>query len=242
MNRPTESQRRQWNEEGYNIFENAVTGDMLRRLQEAHRIWSDACKEEWLDRVEAGDTSGTYYDVPDPFQKDDVFVDLVDHPSWYGFLMDFTGDQVVLLGPQVRTVPNSPVSYTQWHQDVGADRPLHIKVQVYVNDVEDGAFGFIPGSHKEEGIMRPYVHRLRSMPGHKVFSGKAGNAIMFNARGFHAAMENMSGECRRSIILIYEKWSEDKEQTSQDRFASISHLCTTPERRRIFGLERPCPA
>ena len=28
--------------------------------------WADACKEEWLDRVEAGDSVATFYDIPNP--------------------------------------------------------------------------------------------------------------------------------------------------------------------------------
>ena len=48
-------------------------------------------------------------------------------------------------------------------------------------------------------------------------------------------MVNETGVPRKSIILIYEKWSEGK--VSPDRYASISDRLTTPERRRLFSLE-----
>ena len=232
MTQPTAEQQRQWDEQGYLVIEGAVTGDLLERVQAAHTHWFETCRSEWLERVEAADTSATYFDVPEPFEKDLVFAEIVDHPSWYGLLKALMGDPI-FVAPQVRTVPNWPVSYTSWHPDVGPNRPLHVKVQLYVNDVNDGAFGFVPGSHRELHYSMPYVHRLRSMPGHKVLSGKAGTAVIFNGRGWHAAMENMSGAPRRSIILIYD---ERTDQEPSDRFEAAASVCDTPERRRLFNL------
>jgi len=233
MNQPTAEQRHQWDEKGYLVIENAVTGDLLKRVQAAHEYWFEQCKDDWLVQVEAADTSATFFDIPDPFGKDLVFAELVDQPSLGGLLRALMEDPI-FLGPQVRTVPNWPVSYTSWHPDTSPERPLHVKVQIYVNDVDEGAFGFIPGSHKPKHYPMPYVHRLRSMPGHKAFAGKAGTAVMFNALGWHAAMENISGAPRRSIILIYESRSEEHQPS--DRFETAASVCHTPESRRLFNL------
>ena len=83
-------------------------------------------------------------------EKDEIFVDIVDHPSYYGCLGQFTGVQPMFLAEQVRTVPRWPLSYTSWHPDVPHSNPLHIKVQIYVNDVDPGCgeCAFVPGSHK----------------------------------------------------------------------------------------------
>ena len=135
MIRPTAEQQKQWDDEGYLVFEKAIQGDDLKRLQDAFDHWSAICKEDWLNRIETGENSSTFYDIPDPFAKDEIFIDLVDHPSYYGTLMSFTNDQLILLGPQVRTVPPWPISYTSWHPDVPLSNPLHIKVQIYVHDV-----------------------------------------------------------------------------------------------------------
>lgn len=233
MNLTAVEQQHHWDEKGYIVIEDAVTGDLLKRVQAAHEYWSEQCKGDWLEQVEAAATSATYFDVPDPFGKDLVFAELVAHPSWYDLMKTFMEDPV-FLGPQVRTVPNWPVSYTSWHPDTSPERPLHVKVQIYVNDVDDGAFGFIPGSHKPKHYSMPYVHRLRSMPGHKALAGKAGTAVMFNALGWHAAMENISGTPRRSIILIYENRNQALEPS--DRFEAAASVCKTPESRRLFNL------
>ena len=238
MRGPTEAQTRQWNEAGYLVFSDAIAGAELGRLQRAFDHWAQRCKADWLDRIERGEQAATFYDIPDALEKDEIFVDIVDHPSYYGCLRDFTDAEPILLAEQVRTVPPWPLSYTNWHPDVPHSNPLHIKVQIYVNDVPPGSgeFAFVPGSHKPAAgpFTRP-VHQ-ESMPGHRTFTGAAGTAVMFNSYGWHAAMDNSSGIPRKSIILIYEKRTEGR--VDPDAFASIAHLCTTAERRRLFSLEQ----
>lgn len=237
MKRPTHKEKRQWKDEGYLVFENAIQGHELKRLQSVFDYWAAECKEEWLKRVEAGEAAATFYDIPNPLEKDTIFIDLIDHPSYYGALMEFTDDELILLGPQVRTVAPWPVSYTGWHPDVGHDNPLHIKVQIYVNDVPSGSgeFGYVPGSHKQGS--GPYKRPLKqeSMTGHITFPGKAGNAIMFNSCGWHTSMDNTSEVPRKSIILIYEKRTPGRVASTQ--FTAISQHCQTPERRKLFSLE-----
>ena len=236
MIRPDAMQKAQWELEGYLVFENAIQGDDLGRLQVAFDYWADACKAEWLDRVEAGEAAATFYDIPNPFEKDPIFIDIVDYPSYYGALMEFTDDALILLAPQVRTVAPWPVSYTGWHPDVPQSNPLHIKVQIYVNDVPSGCgeFAYVPGSHQPDA--GPYTRPMRqeSMPGHKTFPGKAGTAIMFNSYGWHVSMDNRSDVPRKSVILIYEKRTPGR--VNSEQFAAISEYCTTPARRKLFSL------
>ena len=237
MNRPTPIQQTQWQEQGYLVFENAIAGEELGRLQTAFDYWAEACKPRWLTAVETGDATATYYDISSPLEKDDIFIDIVDHPSFYGHLMAFTDDDLLFLAPQVRSVPPWPMSYTGWHPDVPHSNPLHIKVQIYVNDVEprSGEFGYVPGSHKPTaGPYTKPVH-AESMPGHKTFPGKAGTAIMFNSYGWHTAMDNRTRQWRKSIILIYEK--RTAKRVDPNRFKAIEKFCTTPQRRKLFGLE-----
>lgn len=236
MIRPDAMQKAQWEAEGYLVFDNAIQGDDLGRLQAAFDYWADACKAEWLDRVEAGEAAATFYDIPNPFEKDPIFIDIVDYPSYYGALMEFTNDALILLAPQVRTVAPWPVSYTGWHPDVPQSNPLHIKVQIYVNDVPSGCgeFAYVPGSHRPDA--GPYTRPMRqeSMPGHKTFPGKAGTAIMFNSYGWHVSMDNRSDVPRKSVILIYEKRTPGR--VNSEQFAAISEYCTTPARRKLFSL------
>ena len=161
---------------------------------------------------------------------------LVDHPSWYELLLRATCGALVFIAPQVRTVPPWPLSYTGWHPDVSPTAPLHIKVQIYVEDVAPGTgeFAFVPGSHKPASGPYASPHRNESMPGHKTFPGPAGTAIMFNSYGWHTAMDN-AGHVRKSIILIYEQ--RDPGNMRGDNFSAIADKCTTPERRALFRLE-----
>ena len=141
---PTPEQKVQWEEEGYIVLENALHGAQLQRLQAAFDKATVECKEDWLQRVARGEAQPTFFDIPDPLERDEIFVDIVDHPSWFGLLQDFTGGETLFLGPQVRSVPVWPVSYTGWHPDVPLSNPLHIKVQIYVEDVSEnsGEFAF----------------------------------------------------------------------------------------------------
>ena len=194
---------------------------------------------DWLLAVERGECAATFYDIPKPLEKNPRFIDLVDHPRFYDCLKAFTHDELIFLGPQFRTVPPWPLSYTGWHPDVAQTNPLHIKIQIYVEDVElnGGEFAYVPGSHKPEAGPYPRVKQLEAMPGHKRFPGKAGTAIMFNSYGWHVAMDNHTNVPRKSIILIYEKRSPERIKSVSTQFTSIKQYLHTPERRRLFSQE-----
>jgi len=237
MIRPTDAQRQEWEANGVLVLEEAIVGDELKRLQETFGKYAAEAKQEWLEGVAKGTRPAAHFDIPKPLEKDDLFIDLIDHPSWYGLLMDFSDDDLILLGPQVRTLPVSPISYVGWHPDVPHTTSLHMKVQIYVEDVpaDGGAFGYVLGSHKPDVGPCPVVRPLDAMPGHKVYPGKAGTAVLFNSYGWHTSMVNRTARPRKSIILIYEKWSEGR--VSADRYAALEDKCTTVARRRLFGLE-----
>ena len=81
---PTPEQKAQWEEEGYIVLENALRGAQLQRLQAAFDKAVIECKEDWLARVARGETMPTCFDIPRPLERDEIFVDIVDHPSWFG--------------------------------------------------------------------------------------------------------------------------------------------------------------
>ena len=229
--------QQQWDEEGYLLLENALQGTDLERLQQAFDYWAAACKDDWLEQIATGLVAPTFYDIPTPLEKDDAFLDLVDHTAWFDLLQCLTGGDLLFLAPQIRTVPLWPVSYSSWHPDVPHTNPLHIKVQIYINDVPPGGgeFAYVPGSHKQGSGPYARPQRGESMPGHKTFSGQAGTAIVFNSYGWHTALDNTTTQPRKSIILIYEKRTPEK--VKPDTFATIASRCTTPERRTLLGLE-----
>ncbi len=233
---PTPAEWKQWEEQGYLVFEDAIQGDLLDRLQKAFDHWADSCKKDWLDGVARGELAATYFDIPNVLEKDEIFIDILDQPRYFECVKAFTGDDAIFIGEQVRTAPLWPMSYTSWHSDVSLDHPLHIKVQVYVNDVERGCgeFAYVPGSHRPGAGPYPRVRNPEAMPGHRRFPGRAGTAIMFNTYGWHVAMENHTGVPRKSIILTYEKRTPGKIDAS--RYASIAPSLNTPDRLRLFGM------
>ena len=234
---PTPAQRKQWNDQGFLILEGAIGDAELERLRKPFDHWAEQCREGWFERVEAGEEAPTYYDIPDPLEKDVVFVDLVDHPAYCGLLEDFTDGELLFHTAQLRTVPPWPLSYMRWHRDDPDNDALLIKVQIYIDDVPPGGgeFAYVPGSHKPDAARYRPPQRNESMPGHRALPGKAGTAIVFHAYGCHTAMDNPSRTPIKSVILSYEKGVPERIRT--EAFAAIAHHCTTPKRRALFGLE-----
>lgn len=227
-----------WPQDGCLSIDNAICGTELRRLQAAFDHCAAAAKTDWLQGVAAGTAPAAYFDIPEPLNQDPLFVDLVDHPDYFPMLQELTNGETLFLFAQFRTVPPSPLSYVGWHFDVPHSNPLHLKVQIYLNDVgpDEGAFAYVPGSHLANAGPYPAVDRLEDMPGHRIFYGTAGTALLFNSYGMHTSLRNRSAKPRRSIILIYEKFTQAK--FNPERQLSYAHLLTTHQRRRLFGLQR----
>ena len=234
----TPEQWKLWEEDGVLAVPDAVVGDELERLRAAFDRCAAEAKEGWLRGVAAGTHPAAFFDIPNAMEKDNVFVDLADHPSYYGLLVDFSEGQVCIQSPQCRTVPPSPLSYVGWHYDVTFSNPLHMKVQLYLDDVgeDEGPFAYVPGSHKPENHPLPQVRHLADMPGHRTFPGSAGTAIVFNSWGMHTSMVNRTRKARKSIILIYEVFTEEK--FDPERYFYLADRLKTAERRRLFGLDR----
>ena len=205
MVRVTEVQLDQWEREGYVVVEGALEGEDLLRLQTAFDRCAAEDKPEWLDEVAVGTLPGAFFDIQRPLERDEAFVKLADHPSYVDLLVAFLGEDHVFQGAQVRTLPSSPVSYVGWHPDFSPDKPKSIKLQLYVEDVpaDGGAFAFVPGSHKPDADPYPVYDVLTDMPGHLVFAGAAGTAILFDNHGWHTSMMNTTQVPRKSIILSY---------------------------------------
>ncbi len=237
MIQPSPGQRGQIETEGCLALGQVLPQAQLLQVQQAFDRCALRAKPQWLEGVARGTAPVAYFDLPNPLGDEPLFIDLVDHASYYGLLMDLTGGELLFLGPQFRTLPPSPLSYVGWHYDVERKNPLHLKVQLYLSEVgpDQGAFAYVPGSHRPDAGPYPLVRRLESMPGHRVFFGKAGDAVLFNSYGMHTSMVNRTAQPRKSIILIYEQ--RTSAQVNPGRFAALADRLQTPERRRLFGLE-----
>jgi hypothetical protein len=238
MKEPTAAHQKQWDEDGYLVFESAIDGDLLHRLQDAFDHWTAACKPDWLERVATGKTAPSFYDFPESLKKDDAFLEIADHPAYYGCLRAFCDDEPILQDVGPRIVPLSPLSYTSWHADTPHSRPLHIKIQIYLSDMVHGGgeFAYIPGSHKPDSGPSENPRRQEDMPGMVRFTGKAGTAVMFNCYGWHTALDNDGTVPRKSIIVTYHKRTEN-DRVDRSPFKFLEERCTTDERRRFLSLQ-----
>jgi hypothetical protein len=205
MAQVSEAQLEQWEQQGYFVVEAALQGDDLRRLQTAFDRCAGQDKAAWLDELAIGTQPGAFFDIQQPLERDPVFAALAEHPSYVDLLRAFLGKNYIFQGIQIRTLPPSPVSYVGWHPDYDPDTPKHIKLQIYVEDVaaDGGAFAFVPGSHKPDAGPYAVYDVLEDMPGHLVFPGTAGTAILFDNHGWHTSMVNTTSVPRKSIILSY---------------------------------------
>ena len=226
----------QFEAQGYVFIEDAVQGAELQRLQSAFDYWAGECKEEWLDQIEKGDASPMWLDIPEPLEKDEIFIDMLDHPSYFPLLQALSGGELLLAGISVRMVPPWPLAYTGWHPDMERSAPLHPKLQLYVEDVppRGGEFGYVPGTHKTNELTFFRPQRNDTMPGHKPLPGKAGSVVVFNAAGLHTAMDNHTQIPRKSLIIGYHKTALENPDS---RYASLERFCKTPARRKLLGLE-----
>lgn len=237
MDTPTEEQWRQWHDDGVVPLKGALAGDELVRLQQAFAEAAEETRPDWIEAVAQGTLPAAFFDIPNPLPRHEMFLDLVDHPAWYGHLSAFTDQRVTFIQPQFRTIPPSPLSYVGWHFDVPQSNPLHLKVQIYLDDVsaDEGAFAYVPGSHRPDSGPYPLVSDLRAMPGHQVYGGPAGTALIFNSYGLHTSMVNSSPRPRRSIILIYEIGTSAT--FNPEVFAHFADRCETDERRQLLRLD-----
>ena len=124
MRRPTEAEQKQWDDEGVLFLEHALVGEELARLQATFDRCAAEAKTAWLEGIAKGTRPAAHFDIPNALEKDDLFIDLIDHPSWYGFLMDFAGLelQVKYFSPQLR----ENVSYKGSHKKIQLNRKRSI--------------------------------------------------------------------------------------------------------------------
>jgi hypothetical protein len=70
------------------------------------------------------------------------------------------------------------------------------------NEVEDGCFAVVPGSHKSN-YKRPYGDHPEENPALVAVPAQAGDAIVFTEALTHGSSVNVSGKARRTIYYCY---------------------------------------
>ena len=157
---------------GYWIFEDAVTGQWLERLQHKFMEAAAPARELWEAALADGqavapsdipDLRGQlihapgYFDIPRFVEYDDSMLRLLDNPKIMPVLEKVMGGKVQVKQIQGRTVPvAASKNYTKWHRDSAAEISTHpqfspsIKVFTFPFDVpiDGGVAAVVPGSHR----------------------------------------------------------------------------------------------
>ena len=234
----TEAQLRQFNDEGYLIVEDALSPDLLARLNDAvDRVES---REREAKGLKSNALLGKFRTVV----EDDAFLELLDNPKTFPLLWDILGWNIQLYISHLIVYPpekkKREIHPGGWHQDGGRpvpemERPhprLSLKISYWLSDVdtpEHGAMEIVPRSHKldtkpegcdaDKGVMPVCI--------------KAGTAVLFDRRMWHRRGINTSDVTRRVLFFGYSyRWLRglDYNLISED----ILSKCD-PIRRQLLG-------
>lgn len=234
----TEEQLKQFNDEGYLIVEDALSPDLLGRLNEA------------VDRVEAKERAEQGLSPDDMLAKfrtvveDDTFLDLLDNPKTFPLLWDILGWNIQLYISHLIIYPpeqkGGVIRNSGWHQDGGRpvpemERPhprLSLKISYWLRDVdtpEHGAMTIVPGSHKL-GTKPPACD---SGEGILPVCVKAGTAVLFDRRMWHRRGINTSDITRRVLFFGYSyRWLRGLDYNNLPE--EVLSKCD-PIRRQLLG-------
>ena len=220
--------------DGFVIVEDALTRRQLARLRAAvDRVWRSEAPGRELHRLAF-------------VGLDDSFLDLLVHDATLPVVRRALGDNIYVYHCHLDVHPplDPPTEPRwRWHQDGGrqnvdleSPRPrLSLKVAYFltaVNSVEHGPMSILPGSHRRETLARP-ANGSVNPPGAVPLLVRAGTAVIFDRRLWHARGDNVSTRARKVLFYAYTyRWIRERDDVEVDaaRLASLD-----PVRRQLLG-------
>lgn len=209
----TDEQLNIFNESGFLIVEDAITQDMVDRL------------EEVADRIDAEERKKTElapHKLLSKFRtivENDIFLELLDNKKVFPLLWDILGwniqhyiSHLIMYPPEPSDTPRVNKA-AHWHQDGGRpipemERPhprLSLKVSYWLSDVthrDNGAMRLIPGSHKLDKLP-PRPNPDEDPDGAIDLLVKRGTAVLFDRRMWHSRGWNFSDVTRKVVFIGY---------------------------------------
>ena len=235
----TDEERKQFDDTGFLVVQNAVDRDTTERLIRA------------VDKVDARERAPTHgrdrlLSFANILQEDDAFVDLIDCPRVFPKVWGILGWNIYVyhthldVTPPVEAPPAKPVA---WHQDSmrvneeieSHPRPrLSLKVGYYLTDVSPVTWGntlLVPASHlrdeldcENDGVANP--------PGAIPLQVPPGSALILDRRLWHSRSPNFGPHTRKVIWIGYAyRWLRPKDEMT------VQHLWerVDPVRRQLLG-------
>jgi ectoine hydroxylase len=215
--------------DGYVVVENALDADAIAHLAEAvDRVW----REERPD--------GSALHLLGFLGRDTAFIDLIDHPTTFPLVYGLLGWNIYVYHCHLDVHPplHEPPRW-RWHQDGGrqnleleSPRPrLSVKVAYFLTDVEtpgQGALRVIPGSHRRDTLSKK-CEPAEATP----LLVRAGCAVVFDRRLWHARSDNVSQRTRKALFYGYTyRWIRPRDDLglSAEQIAGLD-----PVRRQLLG-------
>jgi ectoine hydroxylase-related dioxygenase (phytanoyl-CoA dioxygenase family) len=214
----TESEKEQFDKEGYLIVNLALSENEVGRLVEI------------IDRVDVRErdeeTPNQLLSVTDIIGEDDQLIDLVDLPRTFPKVWGILGWNIYLYHSHLDITPpgNEDVQPVAWHQDSlrvneeieSHPRPrLSLKIGYYLTDVTEPNRGntlIVPGSHLVDELDCPQ-DGATSPDGAIPLCLNPGDALILDRRTWHSRSPNRSDITRKVLWLGYSyRWMMPKDE------------------------------
>jgi hypothetical protein len=233
----TDSEKQDFDRDGYIVVPGALSAERVTHLAGlAERYHATHGKP------------GVNTNMHDLIGQDDAFLDLVDCGTTFPKVWGILGWNIQLFHTQLMitppVAPGTPDRRWGWHQDnnrmnrdiyeVDLQPRVSLKVAYMLTDCERpglGNFAVVPGSHTRRGL--DYTADSLQPVGTVEVLGKAGDAVIFDRRLWHAGSQNRSERTRKMIFYGYSyRWLRTKSEMDPSK---LLPLTDDPVRRQLLG-------
>jgi ectoine hydroxylase-related dioxygenase (phytanoyl-CoA dioxygenase family) len=235
----TEAERARFEADGHVVVRNAIDDATVAHLLDV------ALEADGRFRAEPEVTAYHVLNRHDLIAADERWLTLVDWPSTFPLVCGVLGWNIHLFHTQLLVTPPAPPGAIAgaygWHQDnnrmnldlTGAVQPrISVKVGYFLTDLADidmGNLFVVPGSHR---LGRPALAPGEQPAGAVAITARAGDAVLFDRRLWHAASTNCSSRTRVFATFGYaHRWVRPK---SAMRHAALLER-VDPVRRQLLG-------
>jgi ectoine hydroxylase-related dioxygenase (phytanoyl-CoA dioxygenase family) len=239
----TNEERRQLDEQGFVVLENAMGGDLLRelraRIHEVSEVEGDRAGSEF--RIEAH-----AHRLANLVDKGEVFRRAIVLPRVVECVRHVLGPQMKLSSLNARSADP--------HGDV--PQPLHVDMSALADEhgywvcntiwmlddftTENGATRVIPGSHTwgrrpQEALENPVAPH----PQEVLVVGKAGSIAVMNAHAWHGGTVNRTPAPRLAMHAFYCRRDKPQQQYQKQLLRPEVQDSLSPELREMLALDDP---
>lgn len=239
----TDTEKQQFEEDGYFVVEDAVHPEIVEKLIVAFdRVGAEHLGKDKLP-------NDAKFNILDFVGRDDVFIEMLDWHTTFPKVWGILGWNIKLYHSHLIALPPLPPEERKkqrrlgWHQDSGRlnielegePRPrVSLKVAYFLTDTSvpgRGNFHVLPGSHKFNKVKMPEDDKANPENATAVFA-KPGTAVFFDRRLWHAVGRNTSDIARKVLFYGYSyRWLQPRDDMTVEHYMEKAD----PIRQQILG-------